>query len=118
MGQLEWITTTPEELAEELRVHKPRRKIRLRECEGQFDEVPCGKCKIEGRDKIVPGDGVPGRAMFVGMCPGEDEAKEGKPFVGKSGKLLRKIIAEVGFGESDCYFTNVVKCRLIYPEGN
>jgi len=85
----------------------------LRESEEQFYEVPCGKCKIDGRDKIVPGDGVPGRAMFMGMCPGEEEAKEGKPFVGKSGRYLRKIISEVGFKGSDCYFTNVVKCRLI-----
>ena len=85
----------------------------MRDCEEQFNEVPCDKCNIVGRDRIVPGDGVPGRAMFVGMCPGEDEAKEGKPFVGKSGKYLRKIISEVGFKASDCYFTNVVHCRLI-----
>ncbi|OGM09312.1 hypothetical protein A2Z67_05215 [Candidatus Woesebacteria bacterium RBG_13_36_22] len=112
MIQQEWIVTQ-----EELRVSKPKRKIRLRENDQLLTEIPCEKCRIIGRDKIVPGEGFPGRAMFIGMCPGEEEAIEGRPFVGKSGRFLRKILSECGFGESDCYFSNVVHCRLVDDKG-
>jgi len=50
--------------------------------------------------------------MFVGEGPGRDEDLAGEPFVGRSGKLLDKLmIQEVGFDRSRCYIANVVKCR-------
>ena len=67
MGQLQWIVT-PEEP-----VCKPKRKIRSG-CNESLTEVPCDKCQIAGRDRIVPGQGMSGRAMFIGICPGEEEA--------------------------------------------
>lgn len=93
---------------------EPKKKIR--KCE-QLIEVPCYKCQISGRDKIVPGEGAPGRAMFVGICPGEEEAIRGVPFIGASGTYLREVLSEVGFLESDCYFSNIVQCRLVDEKG-
>ncbi|MEK7148002.1 MAG: uracil-DNA glycosylase [Patescibacteria group bacterium] len=53
--------------------------------------------------------------MFVGEAPGETEAKTGRPFVGRAGKLLDKLLAEVGIERKDVYITNIVKDR---PPGN
>lgn len=109
--QLNWIAT-PEELI----VRKPR-KVCLHEDES-LTEVPCHKCRIEGRDGIVPGQGAPGRAMFIGINPGKHEAEKGRPFVGTSGQFLRRVLSDVGFLESDCYFSNVVHCRLLDEKGD
>jgi len=49
--------------------------------------------------------------VFVGEAPGYYEDKEGRPFVGRSGKLLDKLIDEIGWKRSDVYITNVVKRR-------
>ncbi len=50
--------------------------------------------------------------MLVGEGPGRDEDLAGEPFVGKSGKLLDRLIAEeLGIARADCYVANVVKCR-------
>ena len=74
----------------------------------------CGLC--EGRTNIVLPDGDPGsRVVFVGEGPGENEDLQGRPFVGKSGKILEDAMAEVGFGRSQVLITNTVKCR---PPGN
>jgi uracil-DNA glycosylase family 4 len=52
----------------------------------------------------------------VGEGPGEEEDRQGKPFVGRAGQLLTKMLESVGFDrERDCYIANVVKCR---PERN
>jgi DNA polymerase len=54
--------------------------------------------------------------MVIGEGPGEEEDKQGKPFVGRAGQLLTKMLEAVGFDrERDCYIANVVKCR---PERN
>jgi uracil-DNA glycosylase len=54
--------------------------------------------------------------MVVGEGPGEEEDKQGLPFVGRAGQLLTRMLASVGFDrERDCYIANVVKCR---PERN
>lgn len=50
--------------------------------------------------------------LVIGEAPGEDEDVQGKPFVGKAGRLLRQVLEEVGFDiEKDIRFTNVVRCR-------
>src|SRR5580704_17452816 len=50
--------------------------------------------------------------MFVGEGPGRDEDLAGEPFVGRSGKLLDKLmLQEIGIDRSSCYIANVVKCR-------
>ncbi len=74
----------------------------------------CRQCKLcEGRTTIVFGMGNP-RAGFVciGEGPGADEDAQGKPFVGRAGQLLTKMLASVHLDrDRDCYILNAVKCR-------
>ncbi len=73
----------------------------------------CTRCKLhEQRTKIVFGEGNPhAKLMFVGEGPGADEDLTGRPFVGRAGQLLDKIIAAIGSKREDVYIANVVKCR-------
>jgi uracil-DNA glycosylase len=74
----------------------------------------CVSCALaSGRTTVVFGVGDPAAAlMFVGEGPGRDEDLAGEPFVGRSGKLLDRLIAEeLGLERSACYIANVVKCR-------
>ncbi|MGH7900238.1 MAG: uracil-DNA glycosylase [Thermodesulfobacteriota bacterium] len=73
----------------------------------------CTRCKLhEGRTNIVFGEGNPkARLVFVGEGPGRDEDIQGKPFVGRAGQLLNKIIEAMGLKRSEVYICNVVKCR-------
>ncbi|MEL6186535.1 MAG: uracil-DNA glycosylase family protein, partial [Myxococcota bacterium] len=83
---------------------------------GQVREIlgDCRRCKLHrGRRNIVFGVGNPdAEIMFVGEGPGQDEDRQGEPFVGKAGQLLTRII-EGGFKmrRSDVYIANIVKCR-------
>ena len=80
-------------------------------------EKNCARCTLSRfRTKIVMPDGnINSDVAFVGEAPGENEDLTGRPFVGKSGKLLDKIMKEEGIGRSDIMITNTVKCR---PPGN
>jgi len=75
----------------------------------------CGLCK--GRRHAVVGQGAqPTRWLVVGEAPGEQEDRQGQPFVGRSGQLLDAMLAAVGMSrERDVFITNVIKCR---PPGN
>ena len=73
----------------------------------------CCECplSLSRRKTVVPRGGFGRKIMFVGEAPGADEEREGKTFVGKSGKLLNRWIEWLGLTEADVYITNVVKCR-------
>ncbi len=73
----------------------------------------CLACPLgPGRMKFVFGEGDPrARLLFVGEGPGRDEDLQGRPFVGKAGELLDKMIGALGLRREDTYITNVVKCR-------
>ena len=77
----------------------------------------CKACELHrGRTNVVFGEGNPSaRLMFVGEGPGADEDAQGRPFVGRAGALLTKIIEAMGLSREDVYIANVVKCR---PPGN
>lgn len=78
----------------------------------------CTRCPLAaGRTKVVFGSGDPAAdLMFVGEGPGHDEDLQGEPFVGRSGKLLdRLLVEEMGLTRDRVYITNTVKCR---PPGN
>jgi DNA polymerase len=78
----------------------------------------CTRCKLHmlGRRQVVFGVGHPqARLMFVGEAPGEDEDRQGEPFVGRAGQLLTKIIEAIGLTRDQVYIANVIKCR---PPGN
>ena len=70
----------------------------------------CGLC--EGRTTIVLPDGnLLSKVVFVGEAPGENEDVQGRPFVGKSGKILEGAMEAAGISRSDVMITNTVKCR-------
>ena len=75
--------------------------------------LSCRKCPLaETRQKAVPGEGqIKTELMFVGEAPGRDEDIQGRPFVGRAGQLLTKIIAAMNFAREEVYITNIVKCR-------
>lgn len=80
----------------------------------------CQRCKLcKSRSTIVFGMGSPrARLMVVGEGPGEEEDRQGKPFVGRAGQLLTKMLGAKGVNfdrDRECYIANVVKCR---PERN
>lgn len=78
----------------------------------------CSRCGLRsGCSQVVFHDGVPSsKLMLVGEGPGQDEDRLGRPFVGKAGQLLDKILQAAGFDRTrDVYIANVVKCR---PPGN
>ena len=74
----------------------------------------CTRCPLSGsRTQVVFGVGDPDAdLMFVGEAPGRDEDLQGEPFVGRSGKLLdRLVLEELGVDRTHFYIANVVKCR-------
>ncbi|MGI6238241.1 MAG: uracil-DNA glycosylase [Christensenellales bacterium] len=73
----------------------------------------CEKCALsKSRTHVVPGEGNPNAAvMFVGEGPGQEEDRQGRPFVGRSGELLTRMIHAIGLERSECYIANIVKCR-------
>lgn len=73
----------------------------------------CSRCHLRaGCRQVVFADGIPSAdIMLVGEGPGQTEDEMGKPFVGKAGQLLDKILLSVQFERSALYITNVVKCR-------
>jgi uracil-DNA glycosylase len=74
----------------------------------------CTMCPLgnQGRITVVFGEGnVNSPLMFVGEGPGREEDEQGKPFVGRSGKLLTRLLAIADIDRQDIFITNIVKCR-------
>jgi DNA polymerase len=74
----------------------------------------CTLCRLaEGRTQVVFGTGDPhADLLFIGEGPGAEEDRQGLPFVGRSGQLLDRLIAEeLGMTRDEVYIANVVKCR-------
>jgi DNA polymerase len=74
----------------------------------------CMRCPLccEGRSKVVHSEGNPkARLMFVGEAPGANEDEQGRPFVGRAGELLNKIIEAIGMKRADVFIGNVNRCR-------
>lgn len=85
---------------------------------GSLDELAaavrsCTSCTLhETRTNAVPGSGsANGGILIIGEGPGFNEDEQGLPFVGRSGKLLDQLLAEVPIAREDIFITNVVKCR-------
>ena len=75
--------------------------------------LSCRLCPLSSsRTRAVPGEGDKGaELMFIGEAPGRDEDAQGRPFVGRAGQLLTKIIEAMNWRREEVYITNVVKCR-------
>jgi DNA polymerase len=73
----------------------------------------CTKCRLcETRTHTVFGEGdVDAKIFFIGEGPGETEDQTGRPFVGRAGELLNKMIAGMGLGREQVFIANIVKCR-------
>ncbi len=77
----------------------------------------CQRCNLcHERKNVVFGEGNPeAELLFIGEGPGADEDASGRPFVGKAGELLTKMITAMQFSREEVYIANIVKCR---PPGN
>jgi DNA polymerase len=75
--------------------------------------LDCKDCKLcQTRTNVVFGEGNENaKLMFIGEGPGETEDETGRPFVGKAGQLLDKMILAIGLNREDVYIANMVKCR-------
>jgi uracil-DNA glycosylase family 4 len=74
---------------------------------------PCVRCRLcKTRKNTVFGEGDPDAAIFfIGEGPGENEDLQGRPFVGRAGELLNKMIAGMGLRREQVFIVNIVKCR-------
>ena len=77
------------------------------------DMGDCQRCPLcRTRTHLVFGEGSPQASLvFVGEAPGADEDAQGRPFVGKAGQLLNRIIEAMGMTRRDVYICNILKCR-------
>ena len=77
----------------------------------------CTNCRLaQTRTKAVPGEGhADTEVVFVGEGPGQTEDQQGRPFVGRAGDLLVKLLSTLGWRRQEVFITNIVKCR---PPGN
>jgi len=73
----------------------------------------CTRCRLHtGRTRAVPGEGNPDtEVVFVGEGPGYNEDQQGRPFVGRAGDFLVRMLATIGWRREDVFITNIVKCR-------
>lgn len=79
-------------------------------CSAVHNCTRCGLCRT--RNNPVFGEGDPdARLMFIGEGPGAEEDRLGRPFVGKAGMLLDKMISAMQFTREEVYIANIVKCR-------
>jgi DNA polymerase len=79
------------------------------------DEIrACGNCPlVKGRTNAAPGEGVPQPdVLVIGEGPGAEEDAQGRPFVGRAGQLLDRMLESIGLSRTtNCFIANVVKCR-------
>jgi uracil-DNA glycosylase family 4 len=77
------------------------------------DVRSCTRCRLhETRTRAVPGEGNPDtEVVFVGEGPGQNEDRQGRPFVGRAGDLLVKFLATLRWRRDEVFITNIVKCR-------
>lgn len=76
------------------------------------NHLPCGFEPCETCTNFVPGEGpAPAEAMIVGEAPGASEDEQGRPFVGRAGRLLDELLAAAGLRREEVFITNVLKAR-------
>ncbi len=98
--------------------HVARSRTACVTIESIADEIrQCTNCDLcKTRKNAVPGEGgASGGILFVGEAPGAQEDDQGRPFVGRSGKLLDKMMTAINLDRSTAFIANILKCR---PPGN
>jgi len=84
------------------------KELALQKIAGEIENCPI--CKVGTSGRPVPGEGSPdAKILFLGEAPGKTEAETGRPFVGRSGKLLTTLIKSLGLKREDAYITSPVK---------
>lgn len=85
--------------------------LTLQELDSKINK--CSKCRLGStRKNFVFGTGNPSAdVVIIGEAPGGDEDEQGKPFVGRAGKLLTDILAAINFTREEVYICNIIKCR-------
>jgi len=86
--------------------------------EGLYEGIrDCQRCPLgKTRKNLVFGEGNPqAELLFVGEAPGADEDRLGRPFVGRAGQLLNRMLESIDLARGDVYIANILKCR---PPGN
>lgn len=80
----------------------------------------CRRCPLGGtRLNAVPGEGNPAaELMFIGEGPGFDEDHKGRPFIGRAGQLLDKMIAAMGLKREEVFIANIAKCHPMVDPSN
>jgi len=76
-----------------------------------MSDIMCLSCPLRGKRRVEPEGNLDAEVVVVGEAPGEEEERQGRPFVGYSGKVLRAVLEGLGLNGSGVYVTNVVKCR-------
>jgi len=94
-------------------LHLPGSDPRADLAELDREILQCRRCRLhESKTHYVPGEGSNHPdILFIGEGPGETEDQFGRPFIGKAGQLLDKIIQKMGLEREDVFIANVVKCR-------
>lgn len=82
--------------------------------------LKCQRCPLgKTRIKAVPGEGnIDTKLMFIGEGPGFEEDHHGRPFIGRAGKLLDKIITALGLKREEVFIANMVKCHPMIDDSN
>jgi DNA polymerase len=85
-----------------------QRALKLAEIAEEISK--CRACKRNKIGKAVPGEGDPNaKVVFVGEAPGKNESEVGRPFIGRAGQILRRMIRNCGLKEEGVYITSAVK---------
>lgn len=91
---------------------RAEQQARLDELRARYEKDAPHKQFVTAHTKIVFGEGDPAaRLVFIGEAPGEEEDRTGRPFVGRSGELLTKMIGGMGLKREDVYICNILKTR-------
>ncbi len=116
------VATAPSAAAQPSSAQAPNRTSTTEERRAALDAIgaevrACTRCRLsQARTRAVPGEGHPDtEVLFVGEGPGQTEDQQGRPFVGRAGELLVKLISTLGWRREEVFITNIVKCR---PPGN
>jgi len=104
--------------SEKGRIEEQQLQVEAEQAARQMERIAgevcaCRRCGLgELRTNAVSGEGdAHARIAFVGEAPGADEDAQGRPFVGRAGKLLDKIIAAMGLNREEVFIGNILKCR-------
>jgi uracil-DNA glycosylase family 4 len=74
----------------------------------------CLCCSLRGARPVIGEGPMNAAVMLIGQNPGSEENKQGRPFVGRSGKYLNEVLLKVGLKREELFITGVVKCHTLH----